>query len=73
MTTEQNVTYVPPATEIFMKLAREACGVLAEQGETGVDDPEVVRGLAEYLSYVAELTAKYLNKGHHELLDTEKT
>lgn len=69
MTTEQNVTYIPPAAEVFDKLAREACRILAEQGESGVDDPEVIRGLAEYLTFIAELTAKYLNKGHYELLD----
>ena len=70
MTTERNVTYVSPATEVFVKLAQEACSILAGQGESAFDDPEVVHGLAEYFSYIAELTAKYLNKGHYELLDS---
>lgn len=69
MTTDHKTTYIPPAAKVFDKLAREACRVLAEQGESAFDDPEVIRGLADYLRLVAELTAKYLNKGHYELLD----
>ena len=69
MITEQNITYIPPAAAVFDKLAREACRVLAEQNEYAFNDPEVMQGLADYLQLVAELTAKYLNKGHYELLD----
>ena len=69
MTTERNVTYISPATEVFVKLVQEACSILAGQGESSFADPEVVQGFGEYLGYIAELTAKYLNKGHYELLD----
>jgi hypothetical protein len=73
MNLEGRVIYIPPASAIFDKLAREACHILAQQGNSGFDDPEVMYGFAAYLKLVAELTAKYLNKGHYELLDKYKT
>lgn len=73
MTTEAHATYIPPAARVFEQLACEACKQLySEYGDAAFSNPEVVRGLADYLAYIAELTAKYLNKGHHELLDNDR-
>jgi hypothetical protein len=66
---QRQVTYVPPAEDVFHELAREVCRQLTAQGKTGYDDPEVIRGLADFLMLIAELTAKYLNRGNDDLLD----
>lgn len=73
MNTEPQVTYVPPAARVFHQLARDACQRLFDAyGTAAFRDPETVRGLGDYLSYIAELTAKYLNKGYYELLDNSE-
>lgn len=73
MNTEPQVTYVPPAARVFHQLARDACQRLFDAyGAAAFNDPETVRGLGDYLSYIAQLTAKYLNKGHDELLDNSQ-
>lgn len=72
MNAETSVNYVSPASKVFEQLARDACQRLyVEGGDATFNSPEVIRGLANYLAYIAELTAKYLNKGHRELLDNQ--
>lgn len=72
MNAETSVIYVSPASRVFEQLARDACQQLyVAGGDAAYNNPEVTRGLANYLAYMAQLTAKYLNKGHHELLDTQ--
>jgi len=56
------VTYIPPASTVVNQLARDTCKQLAERGSSGFDEPEVIQGLADFLNFAAELTAKLLNR-----------
>ncbi len=69
LTPRHQYKYVAPAADIFYALAREACRQIEEHQPEEVDVPEVARGLAEFLQFVAEVTAKYVNKGHYELFE----
>lgn len=61
--------YVPPARKAVERLVRDACNELARRGETAYAKPEVVTGLSEFLYFVGQLSAKYLNAGLDDPLD----
>lgn len=65
-------TYVPPDSKLIQQFAREACLQLTQKGNPAFSNPEVISGLANYLNFTAQLIAKYLNGGHHELLDNRQ-
>ena len=59
--TIRNVEYQPPNEDVFEQLAENFCEILNKRGDLATN-PEMVVGLAEFLTVVARLTAKSLSK-----------
>jgi hypothetical protein len=53
--------YVPPDAVVIEQFARDVCSVLASRGHENFGKKEVVWSLANFLTLIAELTAKRLN------------
>jgi hypothetical protein len=51
--------YVPPDPKLISQLAQEVCGRLGEFYQ----QPEIVEGLTEFLTVVADLTANAMTNG----------
>lgn len=67
---DRPVTYIAPTSDDIRQYSRDVCAYLAQtDGDENYLNPDVVNGLGECLELVAELTAKYVNRGHYELLD----
>lgn len=64
--TQKSTVYHPPAPKVIEDYAKEVCNTLAEKGGESYTKPEVSIGLARFLNLLAYLTAKHLNKGHHQ-------
>jgi len=62
MTTQQkHVVYCPPSWETIQRYAREVGQALARSGDPTFADPEVSRGLANFIQVIASIRAKQLN------------
>ncbi len=59
--TLRNVEYQPPDEQVFEQLAESFCEILNKRGDMATN-PEMVVGLAEFLTVVARLTAKSLSR-----------
>ncbi len=57
---KKRVEYVPPAPEVIDQVARDVCRKLAIS-DPSFDQPDVVYGLASFLSAVAKIHARHLN------------
>ena len=67
---DRPVVYVGPDKEVIRRYSEDVCKHLAElSGNNSYLEPDVVGGLAEYLDFLAGLTAKNVNRGCYELLD----
>ena len=58
--------YLPPESALLGRLAEQTCATLEQRHGASFNDPEVVTGLTEFLSTVAQLTAKVLT--HHQAI-----
>lgn len=54
----QAITYYPPSTEVLEHFAFSACEELGPE----FDNPEVARGFADFLTTIARIQAKNLNR-----------
>jgi hypothetical protein len=61
----QHVEYLPPDPKLVDQYAQEVCGQLVQSGNTACNDPEVVRGFAAFLNFVADVLARQLTKRAH--------
>lgn len=59
--TTRNVEYQPPDEKVFEQLAERFCEILTQRGDMAAN-PEMVVGLAEFLTVVARLSAKSLSR-----------
>jgi hypothetical protein len=64
---ERQVEYVPPDPQVIRAYAYGVCAELKDRNPAYAD-PEIVSGLAAFLDFIAQTTAKYLNQGHKEYL-----
>ena len=55
-------TYVPPSKTDIENFAQRLCDRLAKEQDESFGDPEIVRGLVEFLLIVGTIQAKYLNR-----------
>jgi hypothetical protein len=53
--------YVPPEAEVIKQFARDVCQVLVERGHQTFGKQEVIWSMANFLTLIAELTAKRFN------------
>jgi hypothetical protein len=58
---KKRVEYVPPAPEVIDQVARDICRELAAS-DPAFNQPDVVYGLASFLSAVARIHARHLNR-----------
>lgn len=58
------VCYLPPQTAVIRAFAAAVCGPSSPTAA----QKEVVTGLANFLEFIAQTSAKYLNLGHHRYL-----
>ena len=56
-----NIVYSPPSWDTIHGYARSVSLALAQDGTPSFADPEVVRGLANFIKVVATIRAKQLN------------
>jgi hypothetical protein len=59
--------YVPPDTAVIKEFAYLVCTHLEEKN-THPTRQEIASGLAGFVNFVAQASAKYLNKGHKSYL-----
>jgi hypothetical protein len=59
---KRKIVYVAPDTGMIEELAHQVCTTLGEQHEV-YRDPQVVNGLATFLTMIAHLTAKSFTAG----------
>lgn len=64
---KRKVEYVPPHSDLVTELAHTACQQLGQQ-DAIYKNPEVVGGLASFLTFLSQRLAIYASKGHQELL-----
>ncbi len=67
---KKNVIYYPPAAGDIQSFARSVCRELAGTIDPEFDTPEVHHELAGFITVIATIHSKQLNKGV-ENLDTE--
>ena len=58
----RQVVYVPPETSAVDQFAEVVCRQLSKNSNAASEDQVVVNGLASFLNFVAEATAKNLNR-----------
>lgn len=56
------IEYLPPAQTDIDTFAVRVCEVLAEKHDPAIAEPDVVRGLAEFMRIAARIQAKHLNQ-----------
>lgn len=61
------IQYIPPDQTAIVELARSACTQLGKQNPA-FNDPEVVGGLASFLTFLSQKLATYASNGHKEVL-----
>jgi hypothetical protein len=61
MTNKRRVIYVPPSKNCIKSFARDVCSRLADDRDPGLNDPEIVNGLADFLEVIARIEAKRLS------------
>ena len=64
---QRRVEYIPPEPAIITALAHQVCQELSKTNSVYAD-PDVVGGLASFLTFLADRLAKYATQGHKELL-----
>ena len=58
----RQVVYVPPETSAVDQFAKILCSQHSKNSNEASEDQAVVNGLASFLNFVAEATAKNLNQ-----------
>lgn len=56
------VVYVVPSAKVIDQFARQVCSHLEKEGKGVFHDPEIVDGFAAFLNFVAQATARQLNR-----------
>jgi hypothetical protein len=72
MTLRENAHYYIPPRKAFDELALKVCTQALQRGYIASSNPDVVAGLADFLYFLAGVTAKHLNAGQDDLLDNNR-
>jgi hypothetical protein len=64
---KRQVEFVPPDPMVIKEYAYTVCAELAQKNPV-YSNLEVVSGLASFLNFIAQTSAKYLNSDHQEYL-----